>query len=143
MFFCFCIIDWYLLKVSIIPRGQSALGFSQPMPEDRKLYTRDYILSQICVLLGGRSAELILYENLSTGASDDIEKVSSLITNYHVSWGMNSKIGPLNINMMDPLGSTLSDEIFQECKGIVDQLEQFTIQLLTDHLDNVKVIAKN
>ena len=131
------------LKVSIIPRGQSALGFSQPMPEDRKLYTRDYILSQICVLLGGRSAELILYENLSTGASDDIEKVSSLITNYHVSWGMNSKIGPLNINMMDPLGSTLSDEIFQECKGIVDQLEQFTIQLLTDHLDNVKVIAKN
>ena len=75
------------LKVSIIPRGQSALGFSQPIPEDRKLYTRDYILSQICVLLGGRSAELILYENLSTGASDDIEKVSSLITNYHVSWG--------------------------------------------------------
>ena len=104
------------LKVSIIPRGQSALGFSQPIPEDRKLYTRDYILSQICVLLGGRSAELILYENLSTGASDDIEKVSSLITNYHVSWGMNSKIGPLNINMMDPLGSTSSDEIFQSVK---------------------------
>ena len=56
---------------------------------------------------------------------------------------MNSKIGPLNINMMDPLGSTLSDEIFQECKGIVDQLEAFTIKVLTEHLDKVKVIAEN
>ena len=56
---------------------------------------------------------------------------------------MNSKIGPLNINMMDPLGSTLSDEIFQQCKDIVDQLEKFTIDILTEHLDKGKGNSKN
>ena len=53
------------------------------------------ILCRIAVLLGGRCAELIMYNDVSTGASDDIEKVSSLITNYTNSWGMNKEIGPL------------------------------------------------
>merc|ERR1711871_861318 len=85
------------IKISIIPRGEAALGFSQPKPIDKKLYTKNYIIAQIAVLLGGRVAEKILYDDLSTGASDDIEKISKLIINYNTIWGMNSELGPLNI----------------------------------------------
>merc|ERR1711995_115369 len=67
------------IKVSIIPRGQYALGFSQPKPEDKKLYTENFILSQVIVLLAGRLSEKIIYDDYSTGASDDIEKASNLI----------------------------------------------------------------
>jgi len=64
------------VKVSIIPRGESALGFSQPKPANKKLYTRQVILAQISVLLGGRMSEKLIYGDVSTGAADDIEKIS-------------------------------------------------------------------
>ena len=75
------------IKVSIIPRGESALGFSQPKPANKKLYTKQTILAQICVLLGGRCAEKLIYNDISTGASDDIEKISNLIKLYNTNWG--------------------------------------------------------
>ena len=71
------------VKVSILPRGEAALGFSQQKPDDKKLYTQYYVLSQICVLLGGRSAEKIFYQELSSGAHDDIEKVTQLMEHYY------------------------------------------------------------
>ena len=82
------------VKVSILPRGEAALGFSQQKSDDKKLYTENYILSHICVLLGGRTAEKIFYNELSSGAHDDIEKVTNLIEHYYKTWGMSSKYGP-------------------------------------------------
>ena len=88
------------VKVSIIPRGESALGFSQPKPANKKLYTRQVILAQISVLLGGRMAEKLIYGDISTGAADDIEKISNFVRLYNTSWGMSKEIGPLNPQYM-------------------------------------------
>ena len=88
------------VKVSILPRGEAALGFSQQKPDDKKLYTENYVLSHICVLLGGRSAERIYYDELSSGAHDDIE-VTMLIQHYYKDWGMSKKYGPLNFNSLE------------------------------------------
>ena len=121
------------LKVSIVPRGQSALGFSQPKPDDLKLYTDKKILSQISVLLGGRMAEKLIYGSLSTGASDDIEKVSRLAYQYHNSWGMDNDTGPLNIESMGKLNSQLSQDMFQKCQELVSDLESFTYKTLNTY----------
>ena len=129
------------LKVSIVPRGQSALGFSQPKPDDLKLYTDKKILSQISVLLGGRMAEKLIYGSLSTGASDDIEKVSRLAYQYHNSWGMDNDTGPLNIESMGKLNSQLSQDMFQKCQELVSDLESFTYKTLNTYKSYVEVIA--
>jgi len=131
------------IKVSIIPRGEFALGFSQPKPDNKKLYSKNEILSRIAVLLGGRVAEFIIYNNYSTGASDDIEKISLLIRDYTVKWGMNEKLGALNPNVMDLLGKKLSDEIFIDCQKIINKIEQITIEYLTENKKYIIKIAKD
>tara|TARA_B100000963_G_scaffold225504_1_gene196710 strand:- start:1117 stop:2658 length:1542 start_codon:yes stop_codon:yes gene_type:complete len=131
------------IKVSIIPRGEAALGFSQQKNIDQKLHTEDLILSHVAVCLGGRSAEKVIYGNISNGASDDIEKVSTLIYNYSCRWGMNNKIGALNPDVMGKIGENINDEIFQECKNITDKIEKFVIDTLTKHKGYVKAIAKS
>lgn len=118
------------IKVSIIPRGESALGFSQPKPSQNKLYTEDAVLSLVCVLLGGRGAEKLIYGNVSTGASDDIEKISNYITLYNTNWGMSKELGALNPNHMGVIGDNLSEEMFSKCKDMVDCLETFTHNIL-------------
>ena len=123
------------VKVSIIPRGEAALGFSQPKPEQKQLYTREEILSMVCVLLGGRVAEKVIYGNISTGAADDIEKISELMFKYNNSWGMNDEIGPLNnFNKKDS---------FKEAQKIVKKLEDFVENCLTSNIKSVKIIAQD
>ena len=131
------------IKVSIIPRGESALGFSQPKPSQNKLYTEEAVLSLICVLLGGRCAEQIIYNNVSTGAADDIEKISNFINLYNTNWGMNKEIGPLNPNYMGIIGENLSDDIFNKCKEMINVLETFTLHTLKTHKKYVKALAKD
>ena len=127
------------IKVSIIPRGEAALGFSQPKPIDKKLYTQQYILSQISVLLGGRVSEKIFFDNYSTGASDDIEKVTNMIENYYNSWGM-SELGPINLNKLDD--KIKLTNLFDKYKEKVSKIENFTLLTLKDYKDDVEKIAK-
>ena len=126
------------VKVSILPRGEAALGFSQQKPDDKKLYTEDFILSQVCVLLGGRSAEKLFYGNLSSGAYDDIEKVTSLIENYYKSWGMSNIYGPINFNKIKINQDTqIINSIIQSIK----KLEEFTIKTLKDNKEQVEILS--
>ena len=131
------------IKVSIIPRGESALGFSQPKPSQNKLYTEEAVLSLVCVLLGGRGAEKLIYGNVSTGASDDIEKISNYITLYNTNWGMSKELGALNPNHMGVIGDNLSEEMFSKCKDMVDCLETFTHNILEKNKKYVKSIARD
>ena len=130
------------VKVSIIPRGEAALGFSQPKPENKKLYTQNAILAMICVLLGGRAGEKLIYNCVSTGAADDIEKISSLIHQYICSWGMNETIGPINPNVVDIFSESSSQEIFEQSRIIIAELEEFTFKLLKKHKRHLVSIAK-
>ena len=126
------------IKVSIIPRGEIALGFSQPKPVDKKLYTQEYILSQISVLLGGRVAEKIFFNNYSTGAGDDIEKVTNLIQNYYNIWGM-SELGPINISKLDEKINV--NNLFDLYKEKVNKIKKFTKLTLEDNKLVVKKLA--
>ena len=131
------------IKVSIIPRGESALGFSQQKNENNKLYKESTILAKIAILLGGRTAEKIIYGNISTGAADDIEKASSLIYNYTCTWGMNKNIGPLNPDMMGSIGRNLNSESFDECKNIMMEIDKFVYETLYEHESYMIDIAKS
>jgi cell division protease FtsH len=84
-----------LLKVSIIPAGM-ALGVTQQLPlEDRHIYKREYIEDSLAVRMGGRVAELMVYGDLSTGASDDLQRNTDLATKMVREWGMSEEIGPM------------------------------------------------
>ena len=102
------------IKVSILPRGENALGFSQPKPDDKKLYTQDILIAQISVLLGGRVVEKIIYGNYSSGAHDDIERVTVISKHWFLNWGMSS-CGPLNYSEVT---NTISDEMIIKIKII-------------------------
>ena len=131
-----CIMGYILkhvehpVKVSIIPRGEAALGFSQQKPNHKLLMLEDEILCRISVLLGGRCAEKIMYNNVSTGASDDIEKISSLIHNYAMRWGMTDFIGPLNPNSLGIISENISSNVMDKCKKIVTNIEKQTLKIL-------------
>jgi cell division protease FtsH len=130
------------IKVSIVPRGEAALGFSQQKNDNKKLHTKNAILSKIAVLLGGRSAEKIIYDDISTGASDDIEKASSLIYQYSCKWGMNTNIGPINPEAMGIIGKNVSTEFFDECKLILRNIELFVIKTLSKYKKYMVSIAE-
>jgi len=82
-------------KVTIIPRGQ-ALGLTQQLPEDEKhTYPRTYLLNNLVILLGGRVAEELVFNEVTTGAGNDIERVSTLARKMVCEWGMSDDIGPV------------------------------------------------
>ncbi len=82
-------------KVTIIPRGR-ALGVTQQLPEDeRHTYPRSYLLNNLVILLGGRVAEELIFEDYTTGAGNDIERVSSLARKMVCEWGMSDDLGPV------------------------------------------------
>jgi len=86
------------IKVSIIPRGESALGYSQHEPSDKKLYLKCELYSRVVVLLGGRAAEEIEFESISTGASDDLEKATELCYNIVTKYGFTKTLVSYNLD---------------------------------------------
>jgi len=84
-----------LHKVTIIPRGR-ALGLTQQLPSDDKYnYSRDYLINRITILLGGRAAEEIVFQQQTTGAGDDLEKATDMARKMVCEWGMSDRMGPL------------------------------------------------
>ena len=127
------------LKVSIIPRGEMALGFSQDQPRDKKLLVQIDILSKIAVLFGGRAAEKIIYDDFSTGARDDIEKATVLLDSYVTKWGMADTYGPLNPKYL----STREDKSsLVLIKKITFSIETFVTDIVRRNQKYVRKIAK-
>lgn len=84
-------------KVSIIPRGM-AMGVTQQLPEeDRHFYPKTYLMNRLAVALGGRVAEKITFDDVSTGAQNDLKEASSLAEKMVAQWGMSDKVGPLSL----------------------------------------------
>ena len=83
-------------KISIIPRGIAALGYTQQLPtEDRYLMTRDELLARLKVLLGGRVSEEIIFSDISTGAQNDLQRATDIARSMIMEYGMSEKLGPL------------------------------------------------
>jgi cell division protease FtsH len=84
-------------KISIIPRGLAALGYTQQLPtEDRYLLTKQELMDRVAVLLGGRVAEEIVFDEISTGAGNDLERVTDLVRRMVTEYGMSRELGPIN-----------------------------------------------
>ena len=82
-------------KVTIIPRGR-ALGLTQQLPlEDKYTHSKEYLINRICILLGGRAAESIVFNDITTGAGNDIEQATTLARKMVCEWGMSENMGPL------------------------------------------------
>ncbi len=100
-------------KVTIIPRGM-ALGLTMQLPsDDRYMHTKDYLIGQIKVLLGGRLAEEIKFNSMSTGAGNDIERLTNLARKMVMSWGMSKKLGTLSFGKREEaifLGKEISSQ---------------------------------
>ncbi len=135
-------------KISIIPRGR-ALGVTHMMPGDDKYnYSKNYILSQLQVLLGGRSAEEIVFDDITTGAGNDLERATSLARKMVCEWGMSSKLGPLTFGKENQeifLGRELgrsadySEKTAQEIDTEISEIVRFAHdnakRILTEHID--------
>jgi len=124
------------VKVSVIPRGANALGFSQPKPVLKYLHTRNEILSKIAVLLAGRCAEIIIYDQVSSGASDDIEKISDLVRKYFTHWGMDNEGVFLPHRLSED-----SDTLQTKCQDLTYQIEGAVINILKQHRKYLDKIA--
>lgn len=128
------------IKVSILPRGENALGFSMPKPSDKKLFTQNYFKSHIAVLLGGRVMEKIIYDNLSSGAYDDIERITNIITNWFFRFGMDNNLGALNYVEIQKQLNINTDKYLDTIKNFVSDIENKVEKILTKHLDYVEKI---
>lgn len=85
-----------LLKVSIVPRGSAALGYAMLQPRDQYLYTTDQLKDMTCVALGGRAAESVFFGRITTGAHDDLQRVTRMAYSQVVEYGMNEAVGTLS-----------------------------------------------
>lgn len=112
-----------LLKVTIIPRSKGALGFAQYLPEEISLYSKQALLDMICTALGGRIAEDIFFNKITTGASDDIKKVTQIAQGLVTVYGMNEKLGLVGYHSEEssvkPYSDTTNEIIDEEVRKIV------------------------
>ena len=131
------------IKISILPRGQAALGFSMQRPNDMMLQTEDYFLKQILVLLAGRTSEKIFFNSLSSGAHDDIQKVTKLSELYFKELGMSSEYGPLNLKK---LGETNFENfgnksVNEDIIVFIKNIEKICFSILNNNKESLKIIA--
>jgi cell division protease FtsH len=146
-------------KVSIIPRGVGALGYTIQRPtEDRFLMTREELENKMAVLLGGRAAELIVFGHLSTGAADDLARVTDIARSMVTRYGMSERLGHVALEKdgrsflsPNPLADgardrSYSDEtasaIDDEVRGIVDTVFERTVALLRERRDTLDRTAQ-
>lgn len=138
-----------LVKVSIVPRGVAALGYAQYLPKEQFLYTTEQLLDSMCMTMGGRVAEDITFGRISTGAQNDLERITKLAYAMTAVYGMNDKVG--NVSFRDSSGETqfhkpYSDQtaelIDQEVRNLIAAVYERTKQLLLDKQDGLIKIAE-
>jgi len=137
-----------LLKVTIIPRSSGALGYAQYLPKEVFLRTQDQIMDIVSMALAGRAAEEIFFGRVTTGASDDLRRVTELVYSTIQVYGMNSRVGqlafPKDPNAMPgdkPYSDATAEKMDEEARSIVDAAYQRTLDLIRDKKDDVEKVA--
>ena len=143
-------------KVTIIPRGQAYLGATMTMPtEDSYTRSRNELLDELVVLMGGRTAEEIIFNDISTGASSDIEVATRIARQMVCIFGMNDKIGPIRyseyheqmrVRADAPPSETYSQETAREIdievKKLLDDAHNKATAMLNEHHDQLELLAR-
>jgi cell division protease FtsH len=143
-------------KISIIPRGVAALGYTQQLPtEDRYLMTRSELVARIYVLLGGRVAEEMIFGDVSTGAQNDLQRATEIARTMVTQFGMSESLGLVSLEgprtpmfLPVPMQSTkeYSDEtarmIDEEIKKIVSEAHKKVKEIISSHRQDLEELAK-
>ncbi|MGB0838884.1 MAG: ATP-dependent zinc metalloprotease FtsH [Chitinophagales bacterium] len=149
------ISGWYLehahplLKVTIVPRGVAALGYAQYIPKEQYLYTTEQLFDEMCMTLGGRVAEDIIFGRISTGAQNDLERITKMAYAMVTVYGMSEKVGNISFNENKndySFGKPWSEEtgrvIDEEVRGLIQRAYDHTKQLLIEKRHELETIAK-
>jgi AFG3 family protein len=138
-----------LVKVSIVPRGVAALGYAQYLPKEQYIYRTEQLLDEMCMTLGGRVAEDIVFGKISTGAQNDLERVTRMAYAMVTLYGMNDKVGHVSFNdpngefaYSKPYSEKTSELIDQEVRNIIQQAYERTKSLLTSRKEELERLAK-
>ena len=138
-----------LLKVSIVPRGVAALGYAQYLPKEQYLYRTEQLMDSMCMTLGGRIAEAIFFDKISTGAQNDLERITKLAYSMVTIYGMNEKVG--HVSFHDPQGEygyqrpyseKTAELIDQEVRALIQKAYDVTKNLLSEKRAEVEKVAK-
>ncbi|XP_022943944.1 ATP-dependent zinc metalloprotease FTSH 3, mitochondrial-like [Cucurbita moschata] len=138
-----------LLKVTIVPRGTAALGFAQYVPNENLLMTKEQLFDMTCMTLGGRAAEQVLIGKISTGAQNDLEKVTKMTYAQVAVYGFSDKVGLLSFpprddayEMSKPYSSKTAALIDSEVREWVGKAYKCTVELIEEHKERVAQIAE-
>ena len=151
------IVGWFLehtdpvVKVSIVPRGMSALGHAQYLPEERYLYSTEALMDRMTMALGGRVAEQIIFDRVTTGAQNDLERITKMAYAMVTDYGMSDRIGNVSFNLSErdddapmfekPYSDATAQAIDEEVKDIIDRARQRARTLLNEKRDQLDQMA--
>uniref|UniRef100_A0A8C4W7A6 Mitochondrial inner membrane m-AAA protease component paraplegin n=1 Tax=Gopherus evgoodei TaxID=1825980 RepID=A0A8C4W7A6_9SAUR len=149
------LVGWLLehteavMKVSIAPRTNAALGFTQILPKDQYLFTKEQLFERMCMALGGRVSEAITFNKVTTGAEDDLRKVTKIAYSMVKQYGMVPSIGHLSFPELErtpgvgqrPFSQGLQQMMDHEAKVLVAQAYRHTEKLLLDNRDKLQTLA--
>lgn len=138
-----------LVKVSIVPRGVAALGYAQYLPKEQYLYRKEQLIDMMCMTLGGRAAEDIVFGTISTGAQNDLERITKMSYAMVTMYGMNTRVG--NVSFYDPqneygftkpYSEKTAEMIDEEVRKLISEAYDRTKDLLNGHREQLETIAK-
>ena len=140
-----------VVKVSIVPRGMAALGYAQSLPEERYLYTKEALVDRMVMTMGGRVAEEIIFGQITTGAQNDLEKITKMAYAMVVDYGMSEEIGYVSFNLSGnkdqpqfdkPFSDDLARRIDVEVKRIIDDVRVQTRAVLEERGGKLEDLAQ-
>ena len=137
-----------LVKVTIVPRGQS-LGAAWYLPEERKIVQTEQMLDEMCATMGGRAAEKLIFDKISTGALSDLEKVTKQARAMVTVYGLNEKVGNVtfydstgNDSFVKPYSDSTAKIIDEEIHEIIESQYNRAIDLLSEHKEKLNELAE-
>jgi len=150
------VAGWYLehadplVKVSIVPRGVAALGYAQYLPKEQFLYQTEQLIDEMCMTLGGRAAEEIIFGKISTGALSDLERITKMAYSMVSVYGMNDKLGNVSFyesksdgyKMTKPYSEATAEIIDQEVSKLIQFAYTRVLDLLRKHQAELEILAK-
>jgi AFG3 family protein len=138
-----------LVKVSIVPRGVAALGYAQYLPKEQFLYTTEQLTDGMCMTMGGRVAEALVFGMISTGAQNDLERITKLAYAMVTIYGMNTAVGSVSFNdpqneynFNKPYSEKTSELIDVEVRKLIGGVYERTMQLLVDKREGLEKLAQ-
>jgi len=152
------IVGWFLehtdpvVKVSIVPRGMSALGHAQYLPEERYLYSTEALMDRMTMALGGRVAEQLVFDRVTTGAQNDLERITKMAYAMVTDYGMSERVGTVSFNLSDrgedeplfdkPYSDATAEAIDEEVRTIIETARRRAADLLREKRDRLDEMAE-